>query len=415
MRSQSMGCSLSFGPLLLLKWQPLLPVPNHFVDGACRTDVPNYWKFHRTDGNDSMKAQLCSRRPPNCSNSVLEWAVVVVNHTPSNADDNTDRSWTCSSGNAFHWAAVGAADAADANWDDDDGNLVTDWPNNRRDCMNSIAVVAVDLVLSLDHHWLASSHLELIDRRSRRRCLVPMTMWPMRMPSIAVSAADYHLNRLQPLRADCDDDFGYALVMKHYFRIEHRTHYKNCSCCCCRCCCWYCWRCWWRCWVYQRQSHCHYYCCLCFHVAQTTEEPMQPHSVFLRVPLFSKAPHTKIALSSSAVFWLRRFAHDSNIKNQRKKKLNLMIERICLPQKHALTALVAFRYFFFYSKYFFPDSVKNFLQFFLQFFFCQMFNFVWRQILHSIFKISILFSFSSSHFDSKRNWKKWSHFFVSPK
>lgn len=251
----------------------------------------NYLKFHRTDGSDSMKAQLCNRRPllpPNCSNNVLELAAVVVNHTPSNADDNIDRNWSYSLGNAFHWgladAVAAAAENGDANDDDAGDSLVTDFgPNNRHDCRNLMLVDVADL--AMDHHWLALLHLELI-----LHFPVQMTTMPMQRPSIAVSAVDYHLNRLQPLRADCDDDFGYALVMKHYFQIEHHTHYKNCSCCCyCYCCC--CWR-YWRCWCwYHRQCHCHYYCwCLYFHVvvvvAQTTEEPMQPHSVFLRVPLF---------------------------------------------------------------------------------------------------------------------------------
>lgn len=315
--SQLMGYSWSFGRLRLLKLRPPWQEPmHHFAGDAAavddvllpppiRTDVLNYLKFHRTDGSDSMKAQLCNRLPrlpPNYLNNVLELVAAVVNRTPSNADDNIDHNWTYNSGNAFHLLLADAVAGDDANGGGGD-NLVTDLPNNRHDCMSLVLVVAADLTLSLDHHrWLG---LLLLPMHLRLR-----TMMPMRMPWIVESAADYHLNRLQPLRADYDDDFGYALVMMHYFQTEHHTHYKNCSCCCC-CCCSYCWR-YWRCWN-RRQCPGHYYWCY-FHVAQTTEEPMQPHSVFLRVPLFSTAPHTKIALLSSLL--LRRFAHGFNIKNK---------------------------------------------------------------------------------------------------
>lgn len=321
-----------------------------------RTDVLNYLKFHRTDGNDSMKAQLCNRLPllpPNYSNNVLEWAVVVVNHTPSNADDNTDHNWTYSSDNAFHSVvvvadAVAVAEVNDAN-DGDGDSLVTDWPNNRHDCMNLMLVA--DLALSLDHHWLALLLLELI-LCHRRRHLVPMTMMPKRMPSIVGSAVDYHLNRLQPLRADYDDDFGYALVMKHYFRIEHRTHYKNCSCCCyccCYCCC--CWR-YWRCcwWDHRRQCHYHYYWCYSYfrYVAQTTEEPMQPHSVFLRVPLFSTAPHTKLRRSRRFYCVVSRTDQTSK-KTRSDKSVPKHAESKHKIRAHALTALTLSMRFLFLS------------------------------------------------------------------
>lgn len=298
------------------------------------------------DESDSMKAQLYNHLPlllPNYLDNVLELAAVVVNHTPSNADDNIDHNWTYNSGNAFRLLV------ADAVADDDDGNdgggdnLVTDLPkNNRHDCMNLMFVD--DLALSLDHH-----HLLVLLRLLLLHHRVPMTKMPMLMPLIVESAADYHLNQLQPLRADYDD-FGYALVMMHYFQIEHHTHYKNCSCCYCwYCCCYCCWR-YWRCW-YQRQCHCHYYSACYFHVAQTTEEPMQPHSVFLRVPLFFTAPHTKFALSSSSLL-LRRLAHRLNIKiNQ--KIIFAKAYKSKLKNTHSHTLTARYRCVFFYLKTFF--------------------------------------------------------------
>lgn len=105
------------------------------------------------------------------------------------------------------------------------------------------------------------------------------------LPMIVVSVADYHWNQRPLISADCDCCVC-ELLRIHYCQKSHHTHYKNCS-----------------------------YC----YVVQT-EEQMQLHSAFLRVPLFLTQ---KLLVFSARLNIKQKYAHFTFSFNRR--KIDLML------------------------------------------------------------------------------------------